>query len=331
MKAWSIKEPGNREVLELREFAEPVAQKGELLVQVKAAGVNRTDTITRGNSALTPPYPILGVEVSGVVVANHSTDWTLEVGTRVAGLVNHGGYGEYVTMPADRAIRLPDSMTFEEGAAVPEVFLTAYQTLYLLGELENDEKVLIHAAGSGVGTAAIQLARQLSDATIFATAGSSEKLSKAKALGADVAVNYKESDFAEEIKNHTDGKGVDVILDFVGAQYWDQNLRSAAVDARWVLIGTLGGAMVENVSLIDLMKKRIALKGTLLTPRSDAYKAQLTKEFSKEALPLFNEGSLKPVIHSVIPFGNLPEAHRQMEDNENIGKIILSLEKKKAQ
>lgn len=326
MKAWTIKEPGNREMLELKDFNEPVAQNGELLIQVKAAGINRTDILTRANPALEKPYPILGVEVSGVVVANHSSDWTLEIGTRVAGLVNHGGYGEYVTMPADRAIRLPDSLSFEEGSAIPEVFLTAYQTLYFLGELKAKENVLVHAAGSGVGTAAIQLAKQLSEATIFATAGSSKKLDKAKALGADVLINYKESDFSEKVSSHTNGEGVDVILDFVGASYWDKNLKSAAVDARWVLIGTLGGTVVEQVSLIDLMKKRIALKGTLLTPRSDAYKAQLTKEFTKKALPLFNEGKVKPVIHSVVPFSQLPEAHRQMEDNENIGKIILLFE-----
>lgn len=326
MRAWSISEPGGREVLVQKEFPEPKAQKEELLIQVKAAGINRTDTITRQNTSLSSPYPILGVEVSGVVVANHSSDWTLDVGTRVAGLVNHGGYGEYVTMPANRAIRLPESLTFKEGAAIPEVFLTAYQTLYLLGNLQRNERVLIHAAGSGVGTAAIQLARQLSDAEIFATAGSSEKLAMAKALGADVLINYKETAFDEVILNQTGGEGVDVILDFVGASYWDMNLKSASVDARWVLIGTLGGVTVEKVLLSELMKKRISLKGTLLTPRSDAYKAQLTKEFAHEALPLFKEGKLKPVVHSVIPFNELPEAHRQMENNENIGKIILSLE-----
>lgn len=326
MKAWTLTEPGGREVLVQREFPEPMAQKGEVLIQVKAAGINRTDTLTRQNTSLSSPYPILGVEVSGVVVANHSSDWTLDVGTRVAGLVNHGGYGEYVVMPANRAIRLPDSLTFEEGAAIPEVFLTAYQTLYLLGELQEKEKVLIHAAGSGVGTAAIQLAKQLSQATIFATAGSLEKLEMAESLGADVLINYKETVFDEVISDQTGGQGVDVILDFVGASYWDMNLRSAAVDARWILIGTLGGSTVEKVLLSELMKKRIALKGTLLTPRSNAYKAELTKEFVHEALPLFRKGKLKPVVHSVIPFSELPEAHRQMENNENIGKIILSLE-----
>lgn len=325
MRAWSIEKPGGREVLKQIEVEKPVPKQGELLIEVKAAGINRTDTLTRQNTGLSRPYPILGIEVSGVVAENQSTDPDLNAGTRVCGLVNHGGYGEYVIMPADRAMILPDELTFEEGAAIPEVFLTAYQTLYWLGELEEKEKILIHAAGSGVGTAAIQLASQLSQATIFATAGHPEKLEKAKELGAHVLVNYKEESFDERVNEVTEGAGVDVILDFIGASYWEMNLESCAVDARWVLIGTLGGSEVAEVSLVDLMKKRIALKGTLLTPRSDAYKAQLSKEFAEIAMPLFKEKQLKPVVHTVIPFKELPEAHRIMEDNENTGKIILKV------
>ena len=325
MKAWSIKKPGGREVLKLKDYETPVPEEGELLIEVKAAGINRTDTLTRQNASLTEPYPILGIEVSGVVVENRSTDSELNAGTRVCGLVNHGGYGEYVTMPADRAMILPDELSFVEGAAIPEVFLTAYQTVYWLGELKEKEKILIHAAGSGVGTAAIQLASQLSQATIFATAGQPQKLERAKELGAHVLVNYKEESFAEEVKAVTEDSGVDVILDFVGASYWDMNLASTAVDARWVLTGTLGGDSIEQLSLFDLMKKRIALKGTVLTPRSDAYKTQLTQEFAEIALPLFKEKKLKPIIHTVVPFEELPEAHRIMEDNENTGKIIVKV------
>lgn len=325
MKAWSIKEPGDREVLQQIEAEKPVPRQGELLVEVKAAGINRTDTLTRQNTALSEPYPILGVEVSGVVVENQSTDQKLNAGTRVCGLVNHGGYGEYVTMRADRAMILPDELSFEEGAAIPEVFLTAYQTIYWLGELKKKEKILIHAAGSGVGTAAIQLASQLSQATIFATAGKPEKLDMARNLGAHVTVNYKEDSFDEYVNEVTEGTGVDVILDFVGASYWSMNLASCAVDARWVLIGMLGGSEVDNVSLSDLMRKRIALKGTLLTPRSDDYKAHLSKEFMEIAMPLFKEKKIEPIIHTVLPFEKLPEAHRIMENDENTGKIIMKV------
>ncbi|MER2063110.1 MAG: NAD(P)H-quinone oxidoreductase [Alkalibacterium sp.] len=325
MKAWTIEKPGNRDVLKQIETEKPVPKQGELLIEVKAAGINRTDTLTRQNPGLSEPYPILGVEVSGVVVQNQSTDPELNTGTRVCGLVNHGGYGEYVIMPAERAMILPEELTFEEGAAIPEVFLTAYQTSYWLGELKEKEKILIHAAGSGVGTAAIQLASQLSQATIFATAGQPEKLEMARELGAHVLVNYKEESFEQRVNDVTHEAGVDVILDFIGASYWKKNLASCAVDARWVLIGTLGGSEVENVALGDLMKKRIALKGTLLTPRSDDYKAQLSQEFAEIAMPLFKEGKLKPVIHTVVPYEDLQEAHRIMEDNENIGKIIMKV------
>ncbi|PRY83624.1 NAD(P)H-quinone oxidoreductase [Alkalibacterium olivapovliticus] len=326
MKAWTIRKPGGREELQMKEKEMPAVREGEIRIKVKAAGINRTDTLTRQNTNLKAPYPILGVEVSGIVVDNHSNSPHLSEGTRVAGLVNHGGYAEFVSMPADRAIVIPDNLSFEEAAAIPEVFLTAYQTLYWLGELKDKETVLIHAAGSGVGTAAIQLARQLSNATVIATAGQSEKLDRAKSLGASAVVNYKKDSFDQVVQDQTEGRGVDVILDFVGASYWDMNLASCALDARWVLIGTLGGAKIDSLSIGQLMMKRLSLKGTVLTPRSDDYKARLTHEFSKRALPLFNEGKLKPVIHSVIPFKNLPEAHRQMEENENIGKIILSIE-----
>jgi len=325
LKAWTIQNPGGRERLVQEERPIPTPKEDEVLVEVKAAGINRTDIMTRENRQLQTPYPILGVEVSGVVKETGSPDSHLQPGTRVMGLVNRGGYAEYVTMPADRAIVIPESLSFEEAAGIPEVFLTAYQTLYWLGELKAKENVLIHAGGSGVGTAAIQLARQLSDAKIFTTASQEEKLNVTKDLGADVTINYKQEEFDEKVLEATDGRGVDVVLDFVGASYWEKNRNSCALDARWVLIGTLGGATIDQVSLLDLMKKRLSLKGTLLTPRSDDYKAALSKEFSKKALPLFENGSLKPIIHSVVPFDDVAEAHRQMEDNENTGKIILKV------
>ncbi|MFC6464627.1 NAD(P)H-quinone oxidoreductase [Marinilactibacillus sp. GCM10026970] len=325
MRAWTIKEPGSREQLIIENREKPQPKEGEILIEVKAAGINRTDTLTRQNSSLSKPYPILGIEVSGVVVENHSSDKRLSPGTSVTGLVNQGGYAEYVTMPADRAIIFHESLSMEEAVAIPEVFLTAYQTLYWLGELQKEQKVLIHAGGSGVGTAAIQLARHLSQAQIFTTAGHKKKLEVARELGADTVINYKEEAFEEVIDSVTSGEGVDVILDFIGASYWKKNMQSAGLDANWILIGTLGGTVVENVSLMELLQKRIALKGTLLTPRSDEYKAKLTQEFVEHAMPLIEAGTIRPIIHSVLPFEEAIEAHRQMEDNENIGKIILKI------
>ncbi|WP_027109070.1 NAD(P)H-quinone oxidoreductase [Lacticigenium naphthae] len=326
MRAWTISEPGGRDKLIQVDCPIPIPEKEELLIEVKAAGVNRTDVLTRQNRSLNEPYPILGVEISGVVVENKSEFPSILPGTRVAGLVNHGGYAEYVTIPADRVIVLPDSVSFIEGAGIPEVFLTAYQTLYWLGGLQRKETVLIHAGASGVGTAAIQLARHLSDATIFTTASRKEKLVQTKRLGADFSINYKEADFEEVIDRETGGYGVDVILDFIGASYWEKNLASAALDARWILIGTLGGSTVNYVSISSIMSKRLTLRGTLLTPRTDNYKAALTKEFEKKAFHLIKDRVIRPLIYSTVPFDEVPEAHRQMENNENTGKIIITLE-----
>lgn len=326
MKAWSMKHPGGRDELVLENRLIPTPTADEILIKVDSTAINRTDIITRENKSLEAPYPILGVEVSGTVTKEAANFPELKEGTRVAGLVNRGGYAEYVTMPANRAIVVPDSMSLIDAAAIPEAFLTAYQTMFWLGELKPEETILIHAAGSGVGTAAIQLAsRKITDAKIIVTAGSAHKLNMAKALGAKHVINYKKEDFAEKVLEYTDGRGADVILDFIGASYWEQNLKSAAVDGRWILIGTLGGADIENFSIRDLMPKRLSLKATLLTPRSDEYKAELTQEFAHRIMPFFEEDIIQPIVHSILDFEDLPEAHRQMEANENTGKIILQV------
>jgi len=228
-------------------------------------------------------------------------------------------------MPANRAIKIPEQLSFIDAAAIPEVFITAYQTLFWIGQLKERETVLIHAGGSGVGTAAIQLAKQLVNATVITTAGSDEKLSFCKKLGADYAINYKEADFAEEIATFTENRGVDLILDFVGASYWAKNFASVAVDGRWVLIGVLGGQTVNEVNLFDLMKKRVQLTGTLLTPRSDEYKSDLTKDFVTHALPLFEEKKLFPVVDRIFSLEDIQKAHEHMEVNKNIGKIIIQV------
>lgn len=327
MRAVSIKKPGNSEQLEIQERMMPKINEGDLLVHVKASALNRTDIMTRENKQLAEPYPILGVEVAGVVVENSSSsDNRLILGTRVAGLVNHGGYAEYVAMPSNRAILIPDNMSFEAAAAIPEVFLTAYQTLYWLGELKPDETVLIHAGASGVGTAAIQLAKKMTKAQVIVTAGSNEKLQFCKELGADKLINYKEEAFDQIVLDYTAQKGVDLILDFIGASYWEKNLTSLKTDGRWILIGVLGGAIVEKINIGKLLQKRITLKGTLLTPRSDDYKAQLTNEFIEKVMPYFEKELIKPIVDSVFSLCDVAKAHRYMEDNKNSGKIILKIE-----
>jgi len=322
MKAITTKQPGGRDQLTIEIFPKPSPRKGELLIEVHSAAINRTDIIARETGPSYGTGPILGVEVSGVVT-EVGEGATIPVGSRVMGLVNGGGYAEYALMPADRAIRIPDNLSFEEAAAIPEVFLTAYQTLYWHGKLQENETVLIHAGGSGVGTAAIQLASKFSKARIITTAGTDEKLNFARKLGAEVGINYKTTDFSTQVFSATGGKGVDVILDFVGASYWEKNLKSIGTDGRWVLIGILGGTVIEQVDLWDLMQKRIQLIGPLLTPRSDEYKAKLTKEFASRTLPLFENKELKPIIDKVYAFEEIQRAHERMEANKNIGKIVL--------
>lgn len=324
MKGVVAKEPGGREQLIYKEQPEPEIEDADLLIEVRAAAVNRTDLLQREGKSGYLQTPILGVEVAGTVLdANDHPNFNK--GDKVMGLVNGGAYAQQVAMPANRAIPIPANFSFEEAVAIPEVYLTAYQTMYWIGKLQKKESVLIHAGGSGVGTAAIQLARSLSDAHIITTAGSDEKLAVCKELGADEVINYKEKDFSEEVLKATGQKGVDLILDFIGASYWEENHRSIATDGRWVLIGLLGGSTIENVNLMTLMAKRIQLTGTLLTPRSDKYKAALTKDFTEKAMPHFRDGTLKPIIDTIYPITEVKKAHKRMERNQNIGKIILTV------
>lgn len=324
MKGVIVNNPGGPEQLEITELPSPQPQAGELLIEVHAAAVNRTDIVMREGKAGYATNPILGVEVAGTVIEVNGES-TYTVGDRVMGLVNGGGYAEYAVMPIDRAIPIPDSFSFADAAAIPEVFLTAYQTLYWIGKLQQGETVLIHAGASGVGTAAIQLAKQISKATVIVTAGSAKKLDFCRELGADVLINYKEQSFDEEVLRATNGQGADVILDFVGADYWAKNLASIKKEGRWVLIGVLGGVKVEQMNLFALMSKCVQLTGTLLTPRSDEYKARLTQDFAANVLAYFDNSSIKPIIDTIFPLEKVSDAHIHMEENRNTGKIILQV------
>jgi len=324
MKGVIVNNPGGPEQLEITNLPSPQPQAGELLIEVHAAAVNRTDIVMREGKAGYATNPILGVEVAGTVIKVNGES-TFKVGDRVLGLVNGGGYAEYAVMPMDRAIPIPDSFSFAEAAAIPEVFLTAYQTLYWIGKLQQGETVLIHAGASGVGTAAIQLAKQISKATVIVTAGSAKKLDFCRELGADVLINYEEQSFDKEVLRATNGQGADVILDFVGADYWTKNLASIKKEGRWVLIGVLGGVKVEQMNLFALMSKCVQLTGTLLTPRSDEYKARLTQDFAANVLAYFDNSSIKPIIDTIFPLEKVSDAHIHMEENRNTGKIILQV------
>lgn len=325
MKAITVKQPGDADQLQIVDVEKPVINENEILVKVKATAINRTDIINRKTPLEYMTNPILGVEVSGEVVET-GRDTNLKIGTPVMGLVNGGAYAEYVVMPEDRAMLIPRGLSYEEAAAIPEVFLTAYQTLFWIGKLTAEETVLIHAGGSGVGTAAIQLAKQLGQAKVVTTAGSLDKLEFCESLGADRGINYKEQDFPEEVLQFTDQEGAALILDFIGASYWDKNIKSIKVDGRWVLIGFLGGGTVSDVKLMDLMSKRIQLTGTLLTPRSDSYKKELSDDFIEQALPLFESKAIRPIVDEVFDLSDIAVAHKHMEANKNIGKIIVKVQ-----
>ncbi len=327
MKAIIIKEPGGPEVMEWQDTSDPVPQPHELLVRVRATAINRADLLQR--RGLYPPPPgastILGMEMAGEVLevgAACGSGW--QPGQRVMALLAGGGYAEKVAVPAVHVMPLPEILSFEEGAALPEAYLTAYLNLFGLGELKPDQTVLIHAGGSGVGTAAIQLARE-AGATVFVTAGSDAKLERCRQLGAIGLINYKQVKFAQKVKEFTNGQGVDLILDFIGADYFEDNLASLALYGRLVLIGQLSGSKA-HVDLSLIMRRRLRITGSTLRARSLEEKADLTGQLSEFALPRFADGRLLPVIDSVFPVSQAVEGHRHMETNNNFGKIVLKVD-----
>jgi putative PIG3 family NAD(P)H quinone oxidoreductase len=274
-----------------------------------------------------PPPPgesdILGLELAGEVEAVGAAVKDIAPGDRVFGLVGSGGYAEKAVIDARMAMPIPAGWSFAQAAAVPEVFFTAQETLFTLGGLREGESVLIHAAASGVGTAGIQMAREIG-ARIFITAGSAEKIQRCVELGATAGCNYKEQDFAEWLKEVTNGQGVDVIEDFIGAAYWERNLRSLKTGGRLVLVGLMGGVKVEaNLGL--LMTKRLQIFGSVLRSRPLADKIAITQRFRAKWLPLLAAGRIQPVIDRVFPLAQAADAHRYMEENRNFGKIILSV------
>ncbi|GIQ71023.1 NAD(P)H-quinone oxidoreductase [Xylanibacillus composti] len=328
MRAVLVKEKGGPEQLYLGETLTPQPSPGELLVRVKATALNRADLLQR--RGLYPPpqgaSPILGLEMAGEVVetGEHASKW--QVGDRVCALLPGGGYAEYVTIPEGMAMPIPPAFSYEEAAAIPEVWLTAYLNLYWLGGLGRGCRVLVHAGASGVGTAAIQLIRE-AGGLCWVTAGSERKLERCRELGAEDGWNYRNGSFAPWLAEQVP-EGVHIVMDFIGASYLQDNLEALAVDGRLILIGTMGGGIYEGpLNLGHMLMKRLQVLGTNLRMRDTAEKIRLSQEFSDYAMPLFEKGTLKPVIDRVYDWREAAEAHRYMERNENIGKIILQVDK----
>ena len=304
------------------EYPKPKPGPYEVLVEVAAAGVNRADLLQR-EGKYPPPRgasPILGLEVAGTIVEKGSKVNHLKIGDAVMGLLPGGGYAQYAIMNEGLAMPIPENLGFTEAAAIPEVFLTAWQALSWLGKVDKGNWVLIHAGASGVGTAAIQLATALG-AEVIVTA-SSAKHKACKRLGAHYCIDYKLGDWSGQVIELTRGHGVDVIIDFIGANYWKPNIESLAVDGRLVLLGLMGGHKIEG-SLAPLLQKRISVFGSTLRARTTKYQAELTQDLAKFLLPKLTHTEIKPVLDEVYSWQEANKAHQRMAANANIGKIVL--------
>ncbi|MCZ6793194.1 MAG: NAD(P)H-quinone oxidoreductase [Planctomycetota bacterium] len=325
MRAVTVARPGGVENLAISEVPDLEPGPGQLLVRNFATALNRADLLQR--RGLYPPpageSEILGLEFAGEVARTGADVEGFRTGDRVFGLLGGGGYAEQVVVDQRMAMPVPDHFSYDLAAAVPEVFFTAHENLFTLGRLAPGERVLIHAGASGVGTAAIQLAR-LRGAQVLATAGSPEKLRVCRELGADRAINYRDEDFASVVEQVTGNEGVDVILDLVGAPYWERNLRSLGPGGRLLVVGLLGGARVET-DLGVVLRRRIQIIGSALCGRSREDKVAITGRFRREVLPLLERGEARPIIDRVFPIEEVEEAHRRMEQNLNCGKIVLRL------
>lgn len=307
------------------EAADPVYGPDEVLVEVQAAAVNRADLWQARGQYPPPPgaSDILGLEMAGVVREVGAAVQTFNTGDRVCALLPGGGYAELAAVPAGMLLQLPDDWTFVQGAAVPEVWYTAFINLFDEGQLKPGESALIHAGASGVGTAAIQLAADVG-ARVFATAGSAAKVARCRELGAEVAVNYKDQDFAAEILAATGGEGVDVILDCVGGGYLARNVALLKRFGRLVNIANLGGSTGE-LDMGRVLGRRLRIIGSTLRGRPVAEKIAITRRFEAEVWPKLLDGRLRPVIDRVFPITEAEAAHRYVAENRNIGKVILEV------
>ncbi|OJJ16445.1 NADPH:quinone oxidoreductase [marine bacterium AO1-C] len=325
MKAVIIKEFGGPEQLSIGEWEKPSPAQDQILVKVHNTALNRADTMQR-KGVYPPPAgasPILGLEIAGEVVEVGANVNQWKQGERVFGLIPGGGYAEYAVIHQDMAMPIPSSFSFEQAVAIPEVFLTAYQAMKWLADVQPGETLLVHAGASGVGTAAIQLAKAIGVKTIVTA--SAPKHQTCLDLGASLAIDYKTEDFQEKALEFTEGKGVDVIIDFIAAPYFLKNIDSLATDGRMVILALMGGLNVDGFNLGKMLRKRLKVMGSTLRARSRDYQIRLNQDLKAFAIPLIEQGKIKPVIDSVFDWEQVVEAHQYMEANKNTGKIVLKV------
>ena len=325
MLAIEIARPGGPEVLTPVDRPVPSPASGEVLIRVEAAGVNRPDVMQRRGAYPPPPgaSDLPGLEVSGTIegVAPGAGDW--RAGDRVCALVSGGGYAEYCVAPAPQCLPIPSGLDATAAAAIPETFFTVWTNVFDRGRLRAGETALVHGGTSGIGTTALQLAAARG-ARAFATAGSDEKCRACEALGAVRGINYHREDFVDAVRSLTGGRGVDLILDIVGGDYLDRNLRALAVEGRLVQIGLMGGEQA-TIDLRRILGRRLTLTGSTLRPRTVEEKGAIARALHREVWPLLESGRVTPIVHRTFPLREAAEAHRLMESSEHIGKLVLTL------
>ncbi len=326
MNCIEITEPGGPEVLQLAQQALMEPKAGQVLVKVAAAGVNRPDIVQR--MGLYPPPPgasdLPGLEIAGTVVAAGDASLESHIGREICALTSGGGYAEYCLVDMPLALPIPEGLTLTEAAALPETFFTVWTNVFDRGQLQAGETFLVHGGSSGIGTTAIMLAERMG-AKVFTTAGSDEKCQACLDLGAARAINYKSEDFVEVIKEETDGKGVDLVLDMVGDDYVEKNLTVLALDGRLVNIAFLNGPK-PAANLLPIMVKRLTFTGSTLRPQSLEAKANIASALKEKVWPFLSSGAIKPIIDSTFPHNKASEAHQRMESSQHIGKIVLTFE-----
>lgn len=314
---------GGPEVMVMARGNLPIPASNEVLIRVAVAGVNRPDVIQRQGNYPAPrnASPVLGLEVSGEIVETGGSVSSWKAGDLVCALTNGGAYAEYVTVPASQCLPIPATLSLLEAAALPETCFTVWSNVFDRAGLSKGERFLVHGGSSGIGTMAIQMAKAFG-AEVYATAGSKEKCKACEDLGADLAINYREQDFLEVVKEHTEKKGVDVILDMVGGDYIQKNLKLAALEGRIVNIAYLQGP-VAKVNFLPIMLKRLTMTGSTLRPQSNEAKAAIAEKLRSTVWPKIDSGQIKPVIAESFPLSEVGKAHALMESNAHIGKIML--------
>jgi NADPH:quinone reductase len=336
MRAIEISTPGAPEVLRPGQRPVPSPATGEVLIEVAAAGVNRPDVLQRKGGYPPPPgaSDIPGLEVAGTIVAigpkgngksaPQVNDW--KIGDEVCALVTGGGYAEYVAAPAVQCLPVPKGLTLEQAASLPETFFTVWVNVFQRGALKNEETLLVQGGSSGIGVTAIQLARAFGH-RVFVTAGTAEKCAECEKLGATRAINYRNEDFVAVIKQLTEDRGVDVILDMVGGDYVQRELACLAVDGRLSLIAFLGGT-TTSLDMTDILRRRLTITGSTLRPRPVEFKATIARALREKVWPLIEAGKIRPVIYRTFGLEEAAAAHSLMESSEHVGKILLNIGKK---